>query len=445
MMIQYNENSQSIFCNASLGIFLYNSLFNVKEMVNVYFMKQRLIVSAIMFFVFGSKPLTGQSILFNDPCGFPDTTSEAYKTAASGNWGYGYDTLLYDLARWKQSPFAAVDSVGASVQGRTLFVLTIQDSTADSSNIRQRIWVHARTHPGEVQGTWVTNEMIMMLLDTTVLARRLRERYVFYIMPMYNPDGVELGYARQNANGVDIESNWNSSSPQKEVLVLKSQFQKHMSAPNPMRMMLNMHSAYACTRYFVYHAEGGTSYLFSRLEQRFINYVRNYFPGGIRPYNYYVSWVNAPATQYPESWCWSNHKEKIMALTYEDANCSSASAFDSTARAILQGIDSYLQDTSAVTSVAVRNRGAEKYFLSQNFPNPFNPSTTIEYRVERAGDLSLTVYDMLGRIVAVPVNQFHALGHYSVRFDASGLASGIYLYRLHSGEQHEVRTMHFIQ
>jgi hypothetical protein len=380
-----------------------------------------------------------------DPCGPLDTLSEAAKLAASGNWGYGYDTLLYDLTQWKKSPFVTIDSVGASVQGRALWVMTIQDTSADPDHKRQRVWMHARTHPNEVQGTWVTNEMIKQLLAENDTAAVLRRRYLFVIMPMYNPDGVELGLARQNANNIDIESNWSSASPQKEVLVLRSQFIQQMAKPNPMRIMLNMHSAYACTRYFVYHAPGGTSPLFAKMEQRFINYVRSFFPDSIRPYPYYTSWVNAPATQYPESWCWSNHKEKIMAMTYEDGNCTAAAMFDRTARAILLGIDAYLQDSSAYTGVLAARTVPQDLFLLRNFPNPFNPSTTITYRLPEAAEVTLTVYDLLGREAATLVRGREDRGDHTVSFNAAGLSSGVFIVRLSAGAHTEFTAMHFIK
>lgn len=379
------------------------------------------------------------------PCGPLDTLSEAAKLAASGNWGYGYDTLLYDLSQWKKSPFVTIDSAGASVQGRALWVMTIQDTSADPDNKRQRVWVHARTHPNEVQGTWVTNEMIKQLLAENDTAAVLRQRYVFVIMPMYNPDGVELGLARQNANNIDIESNWNAASPQKEVLVLRSQFIAQMAQPNPMRIMLNMHSAYVCTRYFVYHAPGGTSPLFAKMEQRFINYVRSFFPDSIRPYPYYTSWVNAPATQYPESWCWSNHKEKIMAMTYEDGNCAAAAMFDRTARAILLGIDQYLQDSTAYTGVLAARTVPKDMFLLRNYPNPFNPSTAITYRLPAESDVTLTVYDLLGREAAVLVQGKYPAGTHTSTFRPDGLSSGLFIVRLTAGGHSEFSTMQFIK
>ena len=70
------------------------------------------------------------------------------------------------------------------------------------------------------------------------------------------------------------------------------------------------------------------------------------------------------------------------------------------------------------------------YSLSQNYPNPFNPSTTIKFQVAKDGFISLKVYDILGNEIKTLVNEFIRKGNYSVAFDATGLASGIYFYKL---------------
>ena len=79
--------------------------------------------------------------------------------------------------------------------------------------------------------------------------------------------------------------------------------------------------------------------------------------------------------------------------------------------------------------------------LNQNFPNPFNPTTSIAYRITQAGKVSLKVYDVLGREVAVLVNDEQGVGTYTQRFDASRLSSGIYFYRLIAPGVNETRKM----
>ncbi len=81
------------------------------------------------------------------------------------------------------------------------------------------------------------------------------------------------------------------------------------------------------------------------------------------------------------------------------------------------------------------------YRLEQNYPNPFNPSTEIQFSIVNPQFTILKVYDLLGREVAVLVNERKVPGSYTVRFNASGLASGMYLYRLTAGKFSETRKM----
>jgi hypothetical protein len=73
-----------------------------------------------------------------------------------------------------------------------------------------------------------------------------------------------------------------------------------------------------------------------------------------------------------------------------------------------------------------------EYALEQNYPNPFNPSTTIKYSIPEDGFVKLSVYNLLGEEVTTLVNNVQKAGRYEVVFDASSLASGIYVYRLES-------------
>ncbi len=83
----------------------------------------------------------------------------------------------------------------------------------------------------------------------------------------------------------------------------------------------------------------------------------------------------------------------------------------------------------------------EEYGLSQNYPNPFNPATKIRFDMPDAGIVSLRIYDVLGREVAVLVNEFLSAGTYLVDFDATYLSSGLYYYRIESGGFVQVKKM----
>ncbi len=75
----------------------------------------------------------------------------------------------------------------------------------------------------------------------------------------------------------------------------------------------------------------------------------------------------------------------------------------------------------------------QKFQLQQNYPNPFNPSTAISYTIAKAGNVSLKVYNMVGQEVATLVNGYQAANTYNVNFNASKLASGVYVYELRAG------------
>jgi photosystem II stability/assembly factor-like uncharacterized protein len=74
------------------------------------------------------------------------------------------------------------------------------------------------------------------------------------------------------------------------------------------------------------------------------------------------------------------------------------------------------------------------FALAQNYPNPFNPSTAIGFQVTAYSHVRLSIYDLLGREVATLVNEVKAPGSYEVTWDAGGMASGVYLYRLNAGD-----------
>jgi len=86
-----------------------------------------------------------------------------------------------------------------------------------------------------------------------------------------------------------------------------------------------------------------------------------------------------------------------------------------------------------------------RFTLSQNFPNPFNPVTTIPFTLDEPGRVFLAVYDLVGRKVATLVDGYKPAGSYGVRFDGSGLASGTYLYRLESGGKSITRKMTLVK
>lgn len=111
----------------------------------------------------------------------------------------------------------------------------------------------------------------------------------------------------------------------------------------------------------------------------------------------------------------------------------------------IEGFVSVYELTPAVSAVPVREDAPTTFQLDQNYPNPFNPLTVVRYQLPVVSWVKLVVYDLLGREVAVLVNERKGPGSYEVEFGAAGLASGAYLCRLSAGTFVQTRKMLLIQ
>ncbi len=100
----------------------------------------------------------------------------------------------------------------------------------------------------------------------------------------------------------------------------------------------------------------------------------------------------------------------------------------------------YVHQTLTVTDVEDDNIKNE-FYLEQNYPNPFNPTTSIRYQVASIKRVTLKVYDILGREIVTLLNEVKHPGNYEVKFDASELPSGVYLYRLEAGSFSSVKKL----
>jgi len=91
------------------------------------------------------------------------------------------------------------------------------------------------------------------------------------------------------------------------------------------------------------------------------------------------------------------------------------------------------------------NKSPSEFNLSQNYPNPFNPATAIESSLPQAFFVRLEVFSTIGQRVALLVNEQRTAGSHQINFDASDLATGMYMYRLQSGEFVQTKKLMLIK
>ena len=104
------------------------------------------------------------------------------------------------------------------------------------------------------------------------------------------------------------------------------------------------------------------------------------------------------------------------------------------------------KDDEAITIVESKlDRMPNRFQLDQNYPNPFNPTTKISYLIPKSDFVTLKIYDILGREIQTLVNEYQKANRYSVDFNANGLASGVYFYRIKAGGFSEVKKLIIIK
>jgi len=178
------------------------------------------------------------------------------------------------------------------------------------------------------------------------------------------------------------------------------------------------------------HSPGGSNPLYSwNLVNRMYSILVNspYDPtqviqvdGGPDPYN-------DPATWILVHWGTNYHLDDVVNIFYRGP--------------VQFGIDKFTFTTPGPTASVEDESIVTTYELFQNYPNPFNPNTKITYTIPEFGFVTLRIYDVLGNEVTTLVKEERVVGSYDVEFNAMGLSSGIYFYRLQAGSFVETKKM----
>jgi hypothetical protein len=128
-----------------------------------------------------------------------------------------------------------------------------------------------------------------------------------------------------------------------------------------------------------------------------------------------------------------------MSYSYEDRNLPTGSYLYRLKQIDFNGNFEYFELPEAVTIGL-----PDKFFVEQNYPNPFNPATTIAFGIPEAGNVKLKIFDITGKEIKTLLNEYRDAGYYTAKFDASGLASGVYVYRLAVSPSNPIESGNYV-
>ncbi|MDA3861174.1 MAG: M14-type cytosolic carboxypeptidase [Melioribacteraceae bacterium] len=226
---------------------------------------------------------------------------------------YSFNYLQKRLMEWGNSDYVKIDTLGFTEHNFPVQEIVLTDTSVSDEN-KFRVWIHARTHPGETPSSWHFDGIVQELLRDDPVIDFYRKNIIFYLYPFNNPEGVFYGRSRTNYYGVDQEREWNKPDNEtaSAVVLLKNRM-KEISLEKNLSVALNLHSQSAPYPTFWIHTAISTSDYFYQKEYMFSNLAISDLPYFLQS-NYRESDLR---DYFPESFMWANYGEKTLALTYE--------------------------------------------------------------------------------------------------------------------------------
>lgn len=208
-------------------------------------------------------------------------------------------------------------------------IITNPHSTSQTA----RVWIHARTHPGETPSSFMLEGLINFLLSEDPVALKLREKIIFHIIPMHNPDGVLAGNYRSNPDGINLELAWSFDKNNPSELTIDAPLENHLlnqvmqsllTADIPVKMALNLHASHsepddpAFT--FPHFSDNANKYSPEQIDLWknqlvLMKYTRNFYEDRVEvPGRGSSKFLNL---YHPETWWWYNARNQVLAMTFE--------------------------------------------------------------------------------------------------------------------------------
>ncbi|HPR30714.1 MAG TPA: M14-type cytosolic carboxypeptidase [Prolixibacteraceae bacterium] len=248
---------------------------------------------------------------------------------------YTFTDLEHYLETLRGNPFVDLQSVGASQEGRPVYLLKITDPSVPVGE-KKRVFLHARTHPAETSPSFLLEGLIAFVLSDSDEAREMRAGIEFYIFPMQNVDGVVAGNYRSTPRSENLEVLWcfqadnplalSGDVPVEVALVHEKARALMTDGGPPVSLALNLHASNSepdIRTFFFPHfgpASRGYNLAESSLWEKQVRFIRLFAghagEGRVEPLPE-EGGSSFAAKTYPESWWWANFHDEVMAMTLE--------------------------------------------------------------------------------------------------------------------------------
>ncbi len=222
--------------------------------------------------------------------------------------------MISKVAEWSKLHGTVHAVIGKSNNGLDIPMIKITDPSVKDRK-KTVVWIHGRSHPSETPGSWHLEGLVNRLLADNELAASLRKSAIFYVVPFINPDGVEGGYSRSTATGVNIEINWDrpDSLTMPEVKVLKKTLDSLLKIHKNIPLLLNMHSQIANSATYWIHDAASTNSGFYKKQLLLSNLTADDCPF----YSSQDQSFSQVAPRYAEGWMWNKVGDRCLAITFE--------------------------------------------------------------------------------------------------------------------------------
>ncbi|WP_325894738.1 M14-type cytosolic carboxypeptidase [Grimontia sp. NTOU-MAR1] len=246
-----------------------------------------------------------------------------------------FDAFYEDFITKLPEEYVTKETLGHSpILGKPIDLVTITNPYVDAKD-KKRVWIHARTHSAEVGGSLLVEGLMNFLARSDEYSQEALDNLIFHIVPVHNPDGVDLGHYRLNGSSVNLEVMWqrdennpmllNEDAPIENRLLNEAML-RLAEQDGKFTMALNLHSSQSDpdTRPFFYPHFGPESLGYSKEEAelwnktvRFIDGVKASFGEDLIEPTPEEGGSSFASRNYPESWWWTNYGSDVMAVTFE--------------------------------------------------------------------------------------------------------------------------------